>query len=99
MKNQDIENNIIESNFVRVPIALDSASVQIESPVVPDVYESEGFQESDTETCFEGSIANSNSGGYEQISHYERIEYCDVNLAHMLSPTIAEDIVNTDTSI
>ena len=95
-KNQDIEN-IIESNFVRVPIALDSASARIESAVVP---ESEGLQKNDTETCFEGSIANSNSGGYEQISHYERIEHCDVNLAHMLSPTsaAAEDVVNTASS-
>ena len=96
-KNQDIENNITESNFVRVPIALDSASVQIESPVVPDdVYENEGLQENDTETCFEGS--NSNSGGYERICHYERIKHCDVNLAHLLSPTIAEDVVNTASS-
>ena len=98
-KNQDIEN-IMESNFIRDPIALDSASVQIESSVVPDVCESEGLQENDMETCFEGSIANSNSGGYEQISRYERIEHYDINLAHMLSPTTAaaEDVVNTASS-
>ena len=32
--------NLIESNLIRVPIALDSASVQIESPVIPDVCKS-----------------------------------------------------------
>ena len=96
-KNQDIES-IIESDFVRVSIALDSASVRIKSPIVPDISESEGLQENYTETCFEGSIANSNSGGYEQINHYEKIEHCDVNLAHMLLPTIAEDVVNTASS-
>ena len=60
----------------------------------------EGLQESDKETCFKGSIANSNLGSYEQISRYERIEYCDANLAHMLSPTsaAAEDVVNTVSS-
>ena len=74
---QDIEN-ITESNFViiRVPIALDSTSVQIESdsPILPDdIYENEGLQENDMGPCFEGS--NSNSGDYEWICHYERIEH------------------------
>ena len=82
---QGIEN-ITESNFViiRAPIALDSTSVQIESdsPIVPDdIYENEGFQENDMGPCFEGT--NSNSGDYEWICHYERIEHCDVNLAHI----------------
>ena len=77
-KNQDIEN-ITESNFVRVPIALDSASVQIESPVVPDdVCENEDLQENGMGPCFEES--NSNLGGYDQICHYERIEHSDENL-------------------
>ena len=77
---QDIKN-ITESNFViiRAPIALDSASVQIESdspiPESDDIYENEGLQdpENDTRPCFEGS--NSNSGDYEWICHYERIEH------------------------
>ncbi len=86
--------NITESNLVKVS---DSASIQIESAIRANVSKNEGFQvDNDTGTCFEGS--NTNLCGYEQICVYERIEHCDLNSAHILSPTIAKDIVDTATS-
>ena len=91
--NQEIEN-ITESNL---DSALDSASVQIESPIVPvNISENDGLQKNGTGARFEGS--NSNSGGYEWICRYERIEHCDLNFAQMLSPAITEDVVNTTSS-
>ncbi|MCG8623972.1 MAG: hypothetical protein MJE68_18525, partial [Proteobacteria bacterium] len=79
--NQDIEN-ITESNLNS---ALDSASVQLESPIPVNISENDDLQKNDTGTsCFEGS--NSNSGGYERICRYERIQHCDLNFAQMLSP-------------
>ena len=94
-KGYNLENslgmeNITENNLVS---ALDSASVQIESPIPVNNGEndSEVLQENDTGSCFGGS--NSNLGGYEQICGYERIEHCDLNFAHVLSPAIAEDVV------
>ena len=60
------------------------ASAQIESPIPVNIGANEGLQENDVGPSLEGY--NSNSGGYEQISRYERIEHSDVNLAHMLSP-------------
>jgi hypothetical protein len=85
-------DNITGSNLGRVPVALDSASVQIESPIPTNVSENEAFQvENNTGTCFEGSNANSSCG-------YERIEHCDLNIADILSPTFAEDVVDTAAS-
>ena len=87
------QNRIIEESGV--PIALDSASAQIESPIPVNIGANEGLQENDMGPCLEGYII-SNLGGYERICRYERIEHCDVNLAHMLAPTIAEDVANTE---
>ena len=89
---QEIEN-ITENDLNS---ALDSASVQIESPIPVNINENDGLQKNGTGTCFEGS--NSNSGGYERICHYERIEHCDLNFAQILSPAITEDVVNTTSS-
>ena len=90
--NQETEN-ITESNL---DSALDSASVQIESLIPVNISENDDLQSNSTGTCFEGS--NSNSGGYERICRYERIQYCDLNFAQMLSPAITEDVANTTSS-
>ena len=91
-KNQEIDNNIITgNNLLRVPIALDSASVQDDSPMSVNFDENkEDLQNSNAGTCFKRSNSN--------LCGYERIEHCDLNLAHTLSPTIAdsEDIVNIE---
>ena len=79
-KNQDIMGN----NLLRIPIALDSASVQDDSPMSVNFDENkEDLQNSNAGTCFKGSNSN--------LCGYERIEHCDLNLSHKLSPTIAED--------
>ena len=78
--------NVTESNSVRVPIVLNSASIQFEScaPIVnKSLQESTGFST--------GNSLKQTAGGYKQICGYEKIEHCDINLAHMFSPTIAAE--------
>ena len=82
-KNQEIDK-IMGNNLLRVPIALDSASVQDDSPMSVNFDENkEDLQKDNAGTCFKGSNSN--------LCGYDRIEHCDLNLAHKLSPTIAED--------
>ena len=91
-KKQEIDN-ITGNNLLRVPIALDSASVhcQDDSPMSVNFDENiEDLQKGNAGTCFKRSNSN--------LCGYERIEHCDLNLAHKLSPTIAdsEDTVNIE---